>query len=55
MSIGEATMENSMDVSQKTENRTTIWFSSSIPGVHLKKMKTNLKRYVHPNVHSSII
>ena len=55
MSIGEATMENSMDVSQKTENRTTIWFSSSIPGVHLKKKKTNLKRYVYPNVHSSII
>ena len=46
-------MANSMEVSQKTKNRTTIWPSNSIPGYISKNM--NLKRYMHPNVHISII
>ena len=49
-------MVNSMEVSQKTKNRTTIWSSNSTPGYYLKKNEnTNLKRYMHPTVHSSTI
>ena len=45
-----------MEVSQKTHYRTTIWPSNSTPGYISEKNKTtNLKRYMHPNVHSSII
>ena len=50
------TVENSMQVSQSTKNRTTIWPSYSTPGYIFKRNKnTNSKRYMHPNVHSSII
>ena len=49
-------MENSMEGSQKTKNRTTIWSSNSTPGYISKENEnTNLKRYMHPNVHSGII
>ena len=42
-----------MEVSQKTENRTT---SNSNPGYRSEENEnTNSKRYMHPNVHSSII
>ena len=51
-------LENSMDVFQKTKNRTTMiqQFHSCVY-IQLKKKKknTNVKRYMHPNVHSSII
>ena len=41
MQIGVATMENSMEVSQKTKNRTSIQPSNSTPGyIYPKKMKT---------------
>ena len=51
-----ATTQNSMEVPQKVKNRTSIWSSHSTPG-HISKDKenTNLKRHMHPNVHSSII
>ena len=40
------TVENSMELPQKTENRTTMWFSNSIPGcISRKKTNTSLKRY----------
>ena len=39
MSIGEATMGNSMKVSQKTKNRVTTWFSNPTPG-HIYPEKT---------------
>ena len=59
MYICTATMENSMEVPQKTKKRTTIWSSNSTPGYISEKKKKNgkttLKRYKHPNVHSSII
>ena len=56
MKIGAATMENSMEVPQKTKNRTAIWSSNSTPGyISEENGNTNLKRYMHPNVHSSII
>ena len=42
--------------SQKTKNRTTIGLSNSIPGYISEENKSsNSKRYIHPNVHSSII
>ena len=40
-----ATVENSMEVSQKTRNRTTIWPSNSTHGyISDKNKNTNLKR-----------
>ena len=47
---------NSMKVSQKTKNATTIWLSNSIPEyASEKEQNTNLKRHMHPNLYSSII
>ena len=41
---------------KKTENKTAIWSSSSIPGYTSgKNENTNSKRYMHPNVHRSTI
>ena len=49
-------MKNSMEVPQKTKNRTTIQSSNSTPGyISRKNENTNSKRYMHPNVHSSTI
>ena len=45
-------MENSMEFSPKTKNRTTI--DPAIPSWGCI-WNTNLKRYMHSNVHSSII
>ena len=39
MYIGTATMENRMEVTQKTENSTTIWSSNSTPGYTSEKKK----------------
>ena len=40
-------MENSMEVPQKTKNRTTIWSSNSAPGyISGKSETTNSKRYI---------
>ena len=46
-----------VDVSQETKNRTTIWPSNSTHGYISKKQnkKTNSERYMHPNVHNSTI
>ena len=45
-----------MEVSQKTKNRAIVWHSNSTPGYISKKTKnTYLKRYMHPNVHRSVI
>ena len=49
-------VENSMEVSQNIKNRTTIWLSNSTSGCISDKIKkSNLKRYLHPSVHSCII
>ena len=49
-------MENSMEVPQKTKNKTTILSSNATPGYIFKEHKnTNSKRYMHPNVHRGII
>ena len=42
-------MENSMEVPQKTKNRTTIWFTNPNPG-SLSRVNCNSKRYMHPSV-----
>ena len=53
-SIGAATMENSMGVSQNTKNRVTVWSSTSIlEHVSSKDENPNLEKYVHPSVQSS--
>ena len=61
-------MENSMKIAQKVKNKTIKWFSNSLPaelpgkppaipllGIFEEGKNTTLKRYMHPNVHSSII
>ena len=52
MSTGAATMENSMEVPQKTKTRVAIGSSNPTPG-HISRQNYNLKRYMHPYVHSS--
>ena len=54
MPTGTATMENSMKVPLKTKNRVTILTCNPTPG-HITRENSNLKRYMHPNVHSSTI
>ena len=43
MQVGVATMENRMDVPQKTKNRVAIWFSNLIPG-HTPRQNYNSKK-----------
>ena len=49
-------MVNSMEFLHKIKNRTTMQFSSST-AEYLPKEKENVnsKKYMHPNVHSSIV
>ena len=55
--IGAPTAENSKKLPQKVKNRTTILSSYFTYAVYLpeENKNTNSKRYMHPNVHSSII
>ena len=48
-----STTENSMEVPQKTKNRVAIWSSNATPG-DISRQNSNLKRYMHPYVRSSI-
>ena len=55
MSVGAANMKNSsMEMPQKIKIELLILYNPATPflGIYLKK---NVKRYKHPNVHSSII
>ena len=53
---GTAAMENSMGIPQKIKNRTTIWPRNFNSGYLSEgNENTNLKRYIHPHVHWSII
>ena len=54
MKFGAATVENSMKVPQKTKNETTIRPSIFTPG-YVSGGNYNMKRYMHPKVHSSTI
>ena len=56
MQIGAATVENSMEFSQKIKNGTASWPSNPTFGNICKETQdTNLKEYMHPHVHFSII
>ena len=48
MQIAAASVENSMEVSQKAKNRTTIQHSKSIPGHIAEKMKTLIQKIHAP-------
>ena len=53
--LGQHTiLENSTEVAWKTKNRVTIWSCNPIP-THISRENSNLKRYMHPNVHSTTI
>ena len=49
MHTSTATMENSVEISLKTGNRTANWPSNPTPG-HTHRGNQNWKRYVYPNV-----
>ena len=54
MQAGAATLENSMEVPQKVENRATLWPSNCTTGYLPQRYKcSDLKGHLHPNVHSS--
>ena len=51
MKIGAANMENTMEISQKTEKNYYMIQQNSTPGYISKENEnTNSKRYTHPNV-----
>ena len=54
--ISAATVKNSMEISQKTENRATILPRNFTPGYIPKHHKnTNSKGYMYSNFHNSIV
>ena len=56
LQIGTATMENSIEVLQKTKNWSTIWSNNPSTGYLPQRLENPYpKRYLHTNVHSSII
>ena len=52
MSVGTATVENSMEVPQKT--RVAVRPSNPTPG-RISRQSCNSERFMHPRAHSSII
>ena len=54
MSIATTPVENSMEVPQKTNYRTTVLSSNPIPG-HISGQNFHSKRYMYPYVHCSTI
>lgn len=56
LQTGVATTKHSVEVSQKTESRNTIWPRNSISGNSPTENKiTSLKRYMNSFVYGSII
>ena len=56
MQTGAATVENSVEVPQKTKDGTAFWPSDSTSGnISEETQNSNLKKYMHPYVHCSII
>ena len=43
-----------MEISQETKNRFTMWPRNFTPGCISKNKNSNLKRHMHPNIHSNI-
>ena len=55
MQIGAATMENSVEVPQKTKDRVTIWSSNYTAGYTFKGNKNiNSEIYMHHSFHRSL-
>ena len=54
MQAGIATVENGMEVPQKTKNRATMYPCNPTPG-HISRGKHDLKTYMHPRVHCSTV
>ena len=54
MQTSTATIENSVEIPQKTGNRTTIWRSNSTAGRTQQGIQ-NWNRRMQPNVHYSTI
>ena len=54
MQTSTATMENSVEIPQKTGNRTSVWPSNPTAG-HTHRGNQNWKGHVYPNVHHSTI
>ena len=56
MQVGTATVENSMEFPQKFKNGTVFWPNDPTFGnISKERWNTNLKEYIHPYVHCSII
>ena len=56
MQIGAATVENSMEFFQKIKNGTALWPKDATSEIISKETwNTNLKEYMHPYVHCSLI
>ena len=56
MQIGVATVENSMEFSQKIKNGTALWPSYLTSGnISEETQNTNMKVHEHPYVHCNII
>ena len=56
MQTGAATVENSMEFSQKTKNGTAFWPGKSTARIiPQESWNTNSKEPMHPNVHNGII
>ena len=53
MQTGTVTMENSVEIPQKTENRIVIWPRNPTAG-HTPWGNQKLKRYMYPKVHCSL-
>ena len=54
MQIDTATLENNMEISLKTRNKTTIWQSNTTTG-HIPWENHNSKRHTFLNVHCSTV
>ena len=54
MQTSTAAMENSVEISEKTGNRTAIWPSNPTSG-YTHQGNQIWKRHVHPNVHHSTV
>ena len=55
MQIAIATVENSMEFSQKTEKQKYHMTQEFYRQVYTQNENTNSKKYMHPNVHNSTI
>ena len=56
MQIGTATVENSMELPQKIKIGTALWPRDSTSGnISKETQNTDVKEYMHPSLHCSLI